>query len=346
MRILICLPNDLAAARGNSVAARRLKAGFEAAGHAVAALARCEEMTAAEAAARAAENAPDAVLVMHAWRCAAACEGIRAASDAPIVVSMRGTDANEMLYDAALGPAIRALLDACAAVVVFSEPMRAALAAAVPACAHKLHVIPNGLVIHQCAVDYRARLGLPAGALVFAGLGGLRAVKRTAWVAARVADLGAEFPSVHYLHAGPVVEPEEAEALDRLVRAGARVRAVGPIPHEETAAFLRASDIFVSGSRSEGMPHAVREAMILGVPALLSAVEGHLLMAEPEGEALFFDDGESFARQARRLVGDPALRARLGAAGRDRVRRALGKGEETAAYLRLLAAGVRARGAG
>lgn len=342
MRILICLPNDLAAARGNSVAARRLKAGFEAAGHSVAVLARCEETAAADAAARAADAAPDAVLVMHAWRCAAACEGIRAACEAPIVVSMRGTDANEMLYDAVLGPAIRALLDACAAIAVFSEPMRAALAAAAPPCAHKLHVIPNGLVIHECAVDYRARLGIPAEAMVFAGLGGLRAVKRAAWVAARIAELGREVPSVRYLHAGPDIEPEAAEELRRLARADPRVRTVGAIPHEEAAAFLRAADVFVSGSRSEGMPHAVREAMLLGMPALLSAIEGHRLMAEPEREALFFDGAESFARQARRLVRDPALRARLGAAARERVRGALRNEEETAAYLRILAAGSRA----
>ncbi len=342
VRILICLPTELGAARGNSVAARRLKAGFEAAGHAVTVLSRCEAMTAGEAAARAADAAPDAILVMHAWRCAAACEGIRAACAAPIVVSMRGTDANEMLYDAVLGPAIRVLLDTCAAIAVFSEPMRAALAAAAPACAHKLRVIPNGLVIHECAVDYRARLGIPAEAMVFAGLGGLRAVKRAAWVAARIAELGRELPSVRYLHAGPDVEPEEAEELRRLSRADPRIRAIGAIPHEETVAFLRAADIFVSGSRSEGMPHAVREAMLAGVPALLSAIEGHLLMAEPEREALFFDGAESFARQARRLVRDPALRARLGASARERMRGAVRNEDEAAAYLRLLAPGPRA----
>lgn len=324
------------------MASRRLARGFERAGHAVQVLERCEGMASAEAAARVRGTAMDAVLLMHAWRCAGAFWGIRSECAAPAVVSLRGTDVNEMLGDAHFGPEVRAVLAASAAIAVFSEPMRSAVAAAVPECADRVRVIPNGLSLEDSAIDYRAKLGIPPDATVFVGLGGLRAVKRTAWVAARIADLHAEFPPAMYVHAGPEIEREAAAELAALCQANPCLRQIGPIPHEEAASFLRAGDIFVSASRSEGMPHAVREAMLLGVPPLLSAIEGHFLMAEPEREALFFEDAASFDRQAKRLLVDAELRARLGANARERVRAAARNDEEIGGYLRVLAeAGAR-----
>ncbi len=336
MRILICVPSDLAAPRGNSVASRRLARGFERAGHAVAVLERCEGMANAKAAARVRGAAIDAILLMHAWRCAGAFWAIRSVCAAPAVVSLRGTDVNEMLGDARLGPEVRAVLAASAAIAVFSEPMRSAVAVAAPECAEKLHVIPNGLSVEDSPIDYRARLGIPPGATVFVALGGLRAVKRTAWVAARIADLHAEFPAARFVHAGPEIERDAAVELAAVCQPNSCLHHLGPIPHEEAAAFLRAGDIFVSASRSEGMPHAVREAMLLRLPPLLSAIEGHLLMAEPEREALFFEDAASFERQAQRLMVDADLRARIGANARERVRAAARNDDEIGGYLRLL----------
>jgi glycosyltransferase involved in cell wall biosynthesis len=338
MRILICVPGERAAPRGNSVAARRLEAGFTAAGHAVDVLAECEGMSRGVAAARVRGRAFDAILLMHAWRCAAAFAGVREMSAARAVVSLRGTDVNEMLYDERTRAAILAVFEECAAIVVFSDAMRASFAAAAPEYARKARVVPNGLVLEESDVDYRTRLGLPAGATVFVGLGGLREVKRAAWVAAMLAKLEADGGRLVYVHAGPVIEAAAGEALVALCREFPCVRYAGVVPHAEAAAFLRAGDVFVSGSRSEGMPHAVREAMLAGLPGLLSAIDGHRLMAAPEREALFFEDERSFATQARRLIEDAVLRARLGASARERVRRALREGDEIGAYLRLLGA--------
>lgn len=48
--------------------------------------------------------------------------------------------------------------------------------------------------------------------------------------------------------------------------------------------YLRASDYYVSSSKSEGLPNGVLEAMATGLPVLLSDIEQHLEVLEPDSE--------------------------------------------------------------
>ena len=58
--------------------------------------------------------------------------------------------------------------------------------------------------------------------------------------------------------------------------AGARVRFVGALPHEEVLEYYRSHpvDLFVNLSSREGLPVAVMEALSFGVPALVTDVGG------------------------------------------------------------------------
>ena len=51
-----------------------------------------------------------------------------------------------------------------------------------------------------------------------------------------------------------------------------RVHLLGPVPHARVQMLLRASDLFVSGSRSESCGYAALEAMACGVPPLLTDI--------------------------------------------------------------------------
>jgi len=63
------------------------------------------------------------------------------------------------------------------------------------------------------------------------------------------------------------------------------------------------------------------EAMSLGLPVVAPEVAGIPELVRHEREGLLFhpSDWDGLAAQLRRLLADPALRARLGAAGRERV---------------------------
>jgi glycosyltransferase involved in cell wall biosynthesis len=84
--------------------------------------------------------------------------------------------------------------------------------------------------------------------------------------------------------------------------------------------ILNESDIFVMTSRWEGLPLAIMEAMMTGLPVVATAVggvpeevvDGETGLLVPPGEP------EALARAVQRFLDDPQLRERAGAAGRRR----------------------------
>jgi len=83
---------------------------------------------------------------------------------------------------------------------------------------------------------------------------------------------------------------------------------------------LAAADVFVLSSSQEGLPLSVLEAMAAGLPVVATAVGGipELVVHGETGLLVPRRDVESLSAALARLIADPALRRRLGAAGRAR----------------------------
>lgn len=336
MRILVLTPFAAAGATGNSVAARRLAAGFAARAAEAQVLGAPEVEHEAAVAAAVRSFDPDAVLALHAYRCAPAIAACRRASPAPIAVSLRGTDLNEMLDDPARLPVIEGSLDQAAGIVVWNEPARERLLRHRPDWAAKTAVIPNGAFLPPARGDLRARFGIGRAAPVFVAIAGLREVKRPLLVLPWLEALRADVPGLHWLHAGAAIEPAIAAELRRWQARADWVHHVDHVPHEQIGDFLATGTLFVAASRSEGMPHAVREAMLAGLPLLLSDIPGHRALARDGDEALFFTGEAAFRAAAHWLLGQPEAARAMGAAARSRAERELVDADEVGAYLRFL----------
>ncbi len=115
---------------------------------------------------------------------------------------------------------------------------------------------------------------------------------------------------------GPLRSPAEALARrnglsDRIAFLGART---------DVPVTLRQADIFALSSAQEGLPLAVIEAMMSGVPVVASDVGG-IAEAVVDGLTGFVvppRDPAALAGALQRLLADPALRARMGAAAHAR----------------------------
>jgi glycosyltransferase involved in cell wall biosynthesis len=85
--------------------------------------------------------------------------------------------------------------------------------------------------------------------------------------------------------------------------------------------YLHAADIFVLPLHAEGMSNALLEAMACGLPAVATRVGAATSMIADDESGLLVDarDSEGLAEALGRLIGDPKLRARLGAAAAQRV---------------------------
>jgi glycosyltransferase involved in cell wall biosynthesis len=117
-----------------------------------------------------------------------------------------------------------------------------------------------------------------------------------------------------------------------------KVSVTGWLPAEQARERLRGLDVFVHYSRWDAMPNAVLEAMALGLPVVASDVPGNR-DAVTDGVTGFLVTTEiELLERCQQLLDDEPLRLKLGAAGRERVRREFARGRMLDELSRLYAA--------
>ena len=99
-----------------------------------------------------------------------------------------------------------------------------------------------------------------------------------------------------------------------------RVEILGPQPPETVRAMLASSHVLLLSSVSEGLSNSVLEAMAMERPVVVTDVGGmrEVVREGVDGYLVAARDPRALADRLQ-LLADPALRARLGRDGRDRV---------------------------
>lgn len=162
--------------------------------------------------------------------------------------------------------------------------------------------------------ETRRALGLAPTDVVVLTLASLVARKGIDLLLAAVAAQATE-PRCVLLVAGEGPERAALEARAAELGLGARVRFLGA--RDDKAELLAACDVFALASRAEGLGVAALEAMAAGRAVLATRVGG-LAEAVVDGETGLLvpsEDVSALSAALRRLVREPELRARLGAAG-------------------------------
>jgi glycosyltransferase involved in cell wall biosynthesis len=175
-------------------------------------------------------------------------------------------------------------------------------------------VLPNG-------VDFARFAGVPdlacrRGPRCVGSLANLRPVKDLDLLVHAAADVTRAHPDVTFRVAG---EGEQRPALEEQVhRLGLAGRFFLPGMVADTPGFLASLDVAVLCSRSEGMSNALLEYMAAGRAIVATAVgaNGELIEDGVQGLLVQAGDADGLAAAIRRLLDDPALAARLGAAAR------------------------------
>lgn len=334
MNFLILSPFDDDLPRGNSVAASRLARGLKSRGHGAIIVGPKETASVGNDFRFDGGYTPDLLLVLHGYHCAEATYRLGRHFRIPVFVSIRGTDANEMFDDPQKSPVLLSALRQADKIVVFTEDILVNLSARTGLPRGNFAIVPNGLEIPCSNIDYRKRLQVRSDSFVFASLAGIREVKRPLLPARSLAAVRSLHREIVFLHAGPVIEEKCAVEFFRFAANADWMVHAGVIAHSETDSFLRAADVFVSASSSEGMPHAAREAMAQGLACLLSDIPGHRRIANDK-TAVFFHNEDDFKKNALTLVEDNELRKRLGQQAARFVKSALVESDEVGALIAL-----------
>jgi glycosyltransferase involved in cell wall biosynthesis len=187
-----------------------------------------------------------------------------------------------------------------------------------------IEVIPNAVTgIPELSPaereSVRVELGVPVGAPLVLAVGRLVAQKAFSDLLCAFAALPASgrTPQLRiagrgHLERALAHEIAERGLADRVALLGVR---------SDVARLMGAADVYVSSSHWEGMPVAMLEAMSSGLPVVATDVgDVARVLGEECGVLVPARDPAALARALDELLGDPARRERLGAAGRIRAR--------------------------
>jgi glycosyltransferase involved in cell wall biosynthesis len=182
----------------------------------------------------------------------------------------------------------------------------------------RIDSIPTGIDAERFApgdqAAARARLGLPLDRRLVGIVATLRSWKGHRTLIEATTQLTAEVVLV-IVGEGPmrnVLEPLVAS-----LGLAERVRFAGN--QADVVPWLQALDVFALPSyANEGVPQALVQAMLVGLPCVTTTAGSIAELATHEATALVVpaQDPPALARAIERLLGDPALAQRLGAAAR------------------------------
>ncbi len=184
--------------------------------------------------------------------------------------------------------------------------------------ADRITSIPTGIATNHFVpgdqAAARARLGLPQGAALVGIVATLRSWKGHRFLLDAFSRLPA---GTGLVIVGDGPQRQNIEAQIRELGIGDRVTLAGN--QAEVLPWLQALDVFALPSyANEGVPQALVQAMLCGLPSVTTDTGSIGEVARDGDTALIVkaEDVQDLRRGLGRLLGDPALRARLGASAR------------------------------
>lgn len=199
---------------------------------------------------------------------------------------------------------------------------RAAWESVPPRLRSKLEVIDHGIDV-EAVGDRRSErdrvrreLGVPDDELVVGVVANFRPEKNYEGLLRVAQRVIATRPGVRFvsLGQGPLLEPMRRRCADMGI--ADRFLMLGHKP--DATSYMAGFDIFLLGSRWEGLPVAFMEARALGLPVVVTAVGGLVDHVRTGVDGVLVPPGsdEALAEALLSVIDDPELRARMGTASK------------------------------
>ena len=196
-----------------------------------------------------------------------------------------------------------------------SEATAAELVNWCPSISSKIRMIPNGVPLEAFETAQPAELpSVPRGVsrLVFVGRFELPKDHQT------ILRALAEVPHAHLLLVGDGPLRRRFEELALCLGVADRVTFLGH--RSDVPQVLKASDIYIHSTTSDGFGIAACEAMAAGLPVIASDVPGLAQVVEGAGALFAVGDDRALAREIKALLASPERHRQMSQASRERAR--------------------------
>lgn len=196
-----------------------------------------------------------------------------------------------------------------------------------PLVADKIFVIKNGIKEPSFLLRNEARLHLfakanihvPENAFIVGTIAELHKSKGLTYAIEAFTKLMPENPNLYYFILGGGEEKERLETLVGLHNLQGRVFLLGFV--DDASRYLKAFDIFLLPSMTEGLALVLLEAGLAGLPVVASRIGGIPEVIEDKNTGLLVPtrDSDAIALANQNLMTDRSLAKRFGEALRERV---------------------------
>lgn len=226
----------------------------------------------------------------------------------PVTVTARGTDINLIPSHALARRMVRWAARRAGANIAVCQALKTAMVD-LGMAAETVTVLRNGVDLAQFrpvgGAAYRQRTGLTSPVLL--SVGGLIPRKGHDLIIRALAEL----PGATLLIAGAGPEDARLRGLAHALNLDARVRFLGPVPHESLREIYTAADCLILASDREGWPNVLLESMACGTPVAATDIWGTPeVVAHPAaGRLIPQRTPEAIAATVRALLADPPTAA-------------------------------------
>lgn len=200
----------------------------------------------------------------------------------------------------------------------------------------RVRVISNGVDVDERrnapALDVRKELGLPAEGPLVVYLGRISAEKGLGFLVEAAAGMARRWPDLRVLILGDGPETARLRADVEARGLEEHLRLIGF--RQDVRPYLRAMDLLVLPSFTEGMPVSILEAFAWEKPVVASRVGGVPEVVEHGVSGLLVEpgDAEALAAAIGELIADPDRARRMGEVAGRRVRERFGSGRQAAEF--------------
>jgi glycosyltransferase involved in cell wall biosynthesis len=220
----------------------------------------------------------------------------------------------------------------------------------IPAC--RVGVIYNGIDLDRFQTErterdaVRRELGLAPGDLAVLQVARLDYLKDHATAVRTIQRVVAQLSSARLILVGQGPEQQAIRTLVNQLGLSRNVLFLGL--RTDIPRLLRAADLFLLTSISEGIPLTLIEAMAVRLPVVSTDVggTGEVVAAEETGLLAPAGDDDALARAVLRLAGDATLRRNMGQRGQERARRLFSEVQMHGQYVELYREMLDGRSAG
>lgn len=214
----------------------------------------------------------------------------------------------------------------CHAMVAVADAMTDLMVRAHVAPRDKFRTVYSGMDVDAFLAagplrsETRTRLGYDARHVVVGTVARLFKLKGHDDIIDAAVPVVRRFPEVRFLFVGDGIFRGRLRAKIASLGLDGHFQFVGLVPPAEVPALLAATDLVVHASLREGLARVLPQALIVGRPAISYDVDGarEVVIAGETGRLVAPCDVAGLSRAMEELVGDAALRERLGRRGQER----------------------------